>query len=52
MQGLRYIDAIITSPNATYSYDVGSGGAGSTITGGLAGANGGPGYIEITEYYQ
>jgi hypothetical protein len=47
-----YIEALISSPSATYSYAVGSGGAGGTAgTGGFAGGAGGSGYIEITEYY-
>jgi len=47
-----YIDAIIPSPNTTYSYTVGSGGAGGTAgTSGFAGGAGGSGYIEVTEYY-
>lgn len=44
-----YIDAIVPSPSATYSYTVGAGGAGGT--GGDVGGNGGSGYIEVTEYY-
>lgn len=46
------IDALIYTPSATYSYEVGaagSAGAGGTGTGGAAG---GSGYIEVTEYYQ
>lgn len=47
-----YIEAIISSPSATYSYAVGSGGAGGTAgTSGFAGGAGGNGFIEITEYY-
>ena len=47
-----YIEAIISSPSATYSYAVGSGGAGGTAgTSGFAGGTGGAGYIEITEFY-
>ena len=47
-----YIEAIISSPSATYSYSVASGGAGGTAgTSGLAGGAGGNGFIEITEYY-
>lgn len=47
-----YIEALISSPSATYSYAVGSGGAGGTAgTSGFAGGAGGNGYIEITEYY-
>ena len=44
-----YVDAIIVSPNATYSYQVGAGGTGQTS--GLPGANGGSGYIEVNEFY-
>jgi len=47
-----YIEALISSPSATYSYAVGSGGAGGTAgTSGFAGGAGGNGYIEITEFY-
>jgi len=47
-----YIDAIITSPLATYAYAVGAAGtAGTAGTGGFAGAAGGSGYIEVIEYY-
>jgi hypothetical protein len=47
-----FIDAIIPTPSATYSYAVGSAGAsGAAGTGGNAGSTGGAGYIEITEYY-
>lgn len=50
-----FVDAIITSPAASYAYVVGAGGtaggAGSG-TGATAGAAGGTGYIEITEYFQ
>ena len=49
-----YIDAIITSPSATYSYSIGGGGTAGTGggTNGYDGGNGGSGYIEVTEYYQ
>lgn len=48
-----FIDAIITSPGASYAYAVGAAGtAGAAGTGGLAGGAGGSGYIEVTEYYQ
>lgn len=48
-----YIDAIITSPSATYSYSVGTGGTGGTAgTGGNAGGSGGSGLIVVYEYYQ
>lgn len=47
-----FIDAIIPTPLATYSYAVGSAGAsGAAGTGGNAGATGGSGYIEVTEFY-
>lgn len=48
-----FIDAIIPSPSASYSYAIGAAGtAGSAGTNGFAGAAGGSGYIEVTEYYQ
>lgn len=54
-----FIDAIITSPNSTYNYAVGTAGsggaagtAGSGGSGGYTGGNGAAGYIEVTEYYQ
>lgn len=48
-----FVDAIITSPSATYSYAVGaSGTAGTAGTSGFAGGAGGAGYIEVTEFYQ
>lgn len=48
-----YIDAIITSPSATYAYAVGAGGTAGTLgTSGAAGGAGGSGVIEVTEYYQ
>lgn len=47
-----YVEAIISSPSANYSYSVGTGGsAGTAGTSGFAGAAGGSGYIEVTEYY-
>lgn len=47
-----FVDAIINSPNSTYSYSVGiSGTAGTAGTNGFAGGTGGSGYIEVTEYY-
>ena len=47
-----YIDAIVASPSATYSYSIGAGGSGGTAgTSGYVGGAGGSGYIEITEYY-
>lgn len=46
-----YVDAIITSPSATYPYAVGAAGtAGSGST--AAGGAGGSGYIVVEEYYQ
>ncbi len=49
--GGAYVDALIASPAATYSYTVGPGGAGGTgnTTNGGSGADG---CIEVTEYYQ
>ncbi len=48
-----FIDVIIASPSASYSYAVGAAGtAGSAGTNGSAGGAGGSGYIEVTEYYQ
>lgn len=48
-----YVNAIITSPSATYSYAVGAAGsAGAAGTGGIAGAAGGSGVIVVEEYYQ
>jgi hypothetical protein len=48
-----FIDAIITSPSASYAYAIGaSGTAGAAGTSGLAGGSGGSGYIEVTEYYK
>lgn len=50
-----YIDAIITSPSATYSYAVGAGGsAGAVGSGGSAlftGGSGGSGVIYVTAYF-
>lgn len=48
-----YIDAIIYSPSATYSYAVGGAGtAGSAGTGGSAGGAGAAGIIVVEEYYE
>lgn len=48
-----FVDAIITSPSATYAYSVGAAGtAGTAGTNGFAGGAGAAGYIEVTEYYQ
>lgn len=47
-----YVNAIITSPDATYAYTVGAGGtAGTAGTNGSAGGVGGTGYIIVEEYY-
>lgn len=47
-----YVDAIITSPLATYTYSVGTAGsAGGAGTNGTAAGAGAAGYIEVTEYY-
>lgn len=48
-----FIDAIITSPSATYTYTVGASGVAGTLgTAGSAGGAGGSGYIEVTAYFQ
>lgn len=48
-----YVDAVISSPAATYPYAVGiAGTAGAAGTLGTAGGAGAAGYIEVTEYYQ
>lgn len=48
-----YMDLIIGSPSATYSYAVGSGGAGgSNGTGGSSGGAGASGVIIVEEFYQ
>lgn len=48
-----YVDAIITSPSASYPYSVGAGGTGQAAgTGGAAGGNGGSGQVVVYEYYQ
>ncbi len=47
-----YIEAYIDSPSATYSYNVGTGGAGGSPTSyGGAGGAGASGIIIVTEYY-
>lgn len=47
-----FIEAIATSPSATYSYSVGAGGtAGGAGGSGLAGGAGGSGIIIVEEYY-
>lgn len=48
-----FVDAIIVSPAASYSYAVGSGGtAGTAGTSGYAGGTGGSGYIIVEEHYK
>lgn len=47
-----YVEHIINSPAATYTYTVGAGGtAGAAGTGGVAGGAGAAGYIIVEEYY-
>jgi len=47
-----YVEAVIGTPAATYSYVVGAAGTGGTAgAGGNNGGNGAAGYIEVTEYY-
>lgn len=47
-----FIDAIIPTPAASYSYAIGTAGSvGAAGTGGFTGGLGGAGYIEVTEYY-
>ena len=47
-----FVDAIISSPAATYAYSVGSGGSGGSAgTSGHTGGAGAAGYIEVTEFY-
>lgn len=47
-----FIDAIIHSPSATYSYVVGAGGGGGALgTSGYSGSNGAAGIIIVEEYY-
>lgn len=48
-----WVDAIISSPSATYAYTIGAAGtAGTAGTSGFAGGTGGSGYIIVLEYYQ
>jgi hypothetical protein len=48
-----YVDAIITSPSATYLYAVGSNGSGGAAgSSGANGGNGGSGMITVYEFYQ
>jgi hypothetical protein len=44
-----YLEKLITSPSATYSYAVGSGGSGGSGT--QSGGNGGSGVIIVQEFY-
>jgi hypothetical protein len=47
-----YVEAIITSPSASYSYSVGAGGSGGAAgTSGYIGGDGGSGIIVVEEYY-
>lgn len=48
-----YVEKLITSPSATYSYGVGAAGSGGGAggSGGAAGGNGGSGLIIVEEYY-
>lgn len=48
--GGGYVEAIITSPSATYSYGVGAGGAGG-VGASLTGGNGAAGIIVVDEFY-
>ena len=48
----EYVELIINSPSATYTYAIGAAGsAGSAGTGGQAGATGGSGLIIVDEFY-
>jgi hypothetical protein len=48
-----YVDALVGSPSATYSYSIGAGGASGTGGGGTAhGGVGGSGFIIVEEFYQ
>ena len=48
-----YVEAIIGTPTTTYTYTVGTHGAGGVAgTSGYTGGAGADGYIEVTEYYQ
>ncbi len=48
-----YVEAIITSPSASYSYAIGAAGAkGTTGTNGRDGGAGAAGYIIVEEFYQ
>lgn len=45
-----FVEAILVTPNATYAYAVGTGGAGGTGSA-FSGGNGGSGIIIVEEYY-
>jgi hypothetical protein len=48
-----YLEAIVTSPSATYTFSVPTGGTGQAAAGsGSAGGNGGSGIIIVEEFYQ
>jgi hypothetical protein len=48
----EYVELLINSPSATYTYTVGAGGtAGGAGTAGNAGGAGGSGYVIVDEYY-
>lgn len=47
-----FVDALITSPSATYAYAVGAAGTAGLTGGDFVGSLGGSGVIEVTEYYQ
>jgi hypothetical protein len=48
----EYVEYIVDSPSATYTYTVGTSGAGGTAgNNGFAGASGGSGLIVVDEYY-
>jgi hypothetical protein len=50
--GGEYVEIIINSPAATYTYTVGAGGAaGNSGTSGFVGGGGGSGYIIVDEFY-
>lgn len=52
--GGGYLEYWVTSPSATYTYAIGTGGAGGTSTagGGNTGGVGGSGLVIVEEYYQ
>lgn len=48
-----FVDALVTSPAASYVYTIGSAGTGGSAgVNGFAGANGGSGYLEVEVHYQ